>query len=62
MARFAVDTKLARFAVLIYPAKLAVETTEFQTIVERYPVVPKPITVDVILDCVGSVISSVVCK
>ena len=35
--RFAVDTRFTRFAV---------ETTEFQSIVEKYPAVPRPITVE----------------
>ena len=55
VARYDVLTKLARFAVEIWPAKFAVDTkfakfavltTEVQTIVERYPAVPKPITVE----------------
>ena len=46
LARFAVLTKLAKLAVLICPDKFAVDTTEPQTIVERYPVVPRPITVE----------------
>ena len=37
-ARFAVETKLAKFAVLTNPPRLG--------ILERYPVVPKPITVE----------------
>ena len=46
LARFAVDTKLARFAVDTKLARFAVETTEPQTIVETYPAVPRPITVE----------------
>ena len=42
MAKLAVDTKFAKFAVL---------TSKVKTIVERYPAVPRPITVDV--SCVG---------
>ena len=38
MARFALETKLARLAVLTKPPKLG--------ILERYPAVPRPITVD----------------
>ena len=56
--RLAVDTRFARLAVEIWPAKFAVLTKlaklavltrpkppRFVTALERYPVVPKPITV-----------------
>ena len=56
-AKLAVETKFARFAVLTCPAKLAVETrlARFAVltnppklgILERYPAVPRPITVEV---------------
>jgi hypothetical protein len=55
--RFAVDTKFARLAVEIWEAKFAVDTklTRFAVEtnppiagkVERYPALPKPITVEV---------------
>ena len=48
LAKLAVETKFAKLAVLTKLAKLAVEITEPQTIVERYPAVPRPITVDAI--------------
>ena len=46
LAKLAVETKLARFAVLTCPARLAVETRDPQIIVDKYPAVPRPITVD----------------
>ena len=45
-ARLAVETNLARFAVETKLAKLAVLATDPQGIVERYPIVPRPITVE----------------
>ena len=44
----AVEIKFAKLAVEIWCARFAVETIEPKTIVERYPAVPKPITVDII--------------
>ena len=46
MAKFAVDTKLARFAVLICPTKLAVDTKPAMLAVERYPKDPRIGTVN----------------
>ena len=40
-------TKVAKLAVETILARFAVDTTEVHTIVERYPAVPRPITVDV---------------
>jgi len=45
-ARFAVDTKDTRFAVETKPAKFPVDTKLERLIEERYPAVPRPITVD----------------
>ena len=45
-ARFAVETKLAKFAVETRFARLPVLTTGPSTRVERYPAVPRPITVE----------------
>ena len=59
MAKFAVETKLARLAVEIWEAKFAVETKLARFAVETwptrfaleiYPALPNPITVDVKLD------------
>ena len=47
-AKLAVETKFTRFAVETKFTKLAVETIEPKNIVERYPAVPRPITVDAI--------------
>ena len=47
-ARLAVETKLARFAVETKLARFAVETNPPITgSVDRYPALPKPITVEV---------------
>jgi hypothetical protein len=45
--RFAVLIRSARFAVLIRSVRFAVLTTESHTIVDKYPTVPNPITVEV---------------
>ena len=45
--RFAVDTRPIKLAVETNPLKFAVLTTDPKTIVDRYPTVPRPITVDV---------------
>ena len=50
-ARLAVETRFARFAVETRFTKLAVLTSEPRTTVERYPAVPKPITV--LVSCVA---------
>ena len=46
LARFAVDTKFAKLAVDTKLARLCVLTIGPKLIVERYPVVPRPITVE----------------
>ena len=46
MTKFAVETRLTRFAVDTKFAKLAVETTP--VILETYPAVPRPLTVEAI--------------
>jgi len=53
-ARFAVDTKFARFAVDTKFARFAVDT--MLGILDRYPTVPKPITVLVRFACERNVI------
>ena len=55
LARLAVLTKLARLAVEIKSARLAVLTSEPKTTVERYPTVPRPITVLVRFACTSAV-------
>ena len=55
-AKFAVDTRRAKFAVLTKLAKLAVLTRpnppRFVIALDRYPVVPRPMTVLVRFACV----------
>ena len=50
-----VETKFAKFAVEIWFAKFAVLTSEPRTTVERYPAVPRPITVLVRFACTSAV-------
>jgi hypothetical protein len=45
VAKYEVETKLARFAVETKLARLAVLINEPKATVERYPTVPRPITV-----------------
>ena len=45
--RFAVVKSPVRFAVLMSPVRFAVLTTESHTIVDKYPAVPNPMTVEV---------------
>lgn len=65
VAKLAVETRFAKFAVEIWPAKFAVETRltklavltrpnppMFVSALERYPTVPKPMTVLVRFACV----------
>ena len=56
MAKFAVDTRVARLAVLTTPLRLAVLTRPYPPklviALDKYPVVPRPITVLVRFACV----------
>ena len=61
MVKLAVLTKLAKFAVETRLVKLAVETTEPNKILDKYPVVPRPITVLVKLAVVNAPIIFVAC-
>jgi len=46
LVRFAVDIRLAKFAVDTKLVRFAVEIIDPHTIVEIYPAVPRPITVE----------------